>query len=1662
MAVVDATMLTTNPSLQYWANGHPPSLRTNALNNTCVWVNNNQPDYHKAWSTDNCHVRKGFVCKRPEGVCMPGWVPHQKLCFLFNIRFKYNWFQANTFCKASGGNLVSFYSRTFTTFINSYLDELQEAGIDSFWIGLTDNNKTGGPWIWTNGGNTQHYQHWVGNHAQSNTPNHPDCGYINTADANGSWRRTTNCVRQKAFVCQIPMGRQVKTVTTPRPQFKCDGHWILYRGNCYQFNDTRLPWLKARIACQDATADLVTINSAADMSFVLRQSHGKEYWIGLNDRTRESSWQWLDGNQGSKYFNWAPHEPNNLLTENCVEMNFQNHQGKWNDRICSTAVRFICQKPASNAQLPVTVSTTPAMPISVRCGLNWEEDPNSNNCYQFFDKQLDWMDAREICQNNGGDLASIESREEQFYVSGKIHNMNSVALWIGINDRAGEGRFSWTDNSPVAYLHWGNGEPNDYRHREDCAAIFTTTSNWNDYPCSNRNGFICKKQSNARTTTTPVPPVVTKAGYVMGCQTPYKPFQGNCYKMWQIRQNWAAAKSFCHRQGTILATINSREEQNFIVTLIPKTGYGYWIGLNDQINQNTFLWSDGSPVVYTNWAAKEPNNYGRGTEDCVLMLRTNGQWNDAVCQNPADGFICKKPMTLMSATPQPHTVGCTWPSVGYGSYCFRFIYQSKTWQDGQKTCSSAFHGTLAAINDRFTEAFLSAYMSYQTDNYWIGLSDTQTQGTYTWISGVPVTYTNWVAAHTGNEIATCVSLTHTHPKGLWQNLNCTEKHHFICQMPRQGYTPPVITQPPSTLPCPSGYTSYQSYCYQAVGLTDQTKWLSFDAARDYCRAYGGDLTSIHTVAENNFVATLTQSSSVSVWIGLNDKDVERGHKWTDGTPTDYTNWNRGEPNNFADTEDCVTMNLGSGGWNDINCYFSKPFVCKIPKGVPLSTPAVIPTAAASSACGAGWVIYNQNCYYFGNGSKLLSWFDARTTCNQMGAELASVHSQDEDNMLVGQYTKNKRMIDYWIGLNDIEYNSKFVWTDGSLLDFVTWSPKEPNDYGGGENCVTMPYWTGGKWNDDNCNMLKNFICKRPVTGSTKPLMPASTPILAAGCPNSNFKPVPNSNRCYYIVNNQVNWTAAVSACQSSYPGATIATISNMHEQQFLTSMLYDQDPHLTLWIGLNDQRQSRSFYWADNSPLTYVNWYKGEPNNRPDGSTFQRNSERCVEMYASSMAAGQWNDKQCGATRNFVCQQHRKSGVAVTSVQGSCPLGFAMMGASCYRFFPANGAAGSWTQAKQVCQQNGAKLVEINDVYEDGFVQSLVGNLAPKGYWIGLADQTSSGLYTWSQSGWPVTYTNWGDGEPTKGTGEGCVAIINNKWNDTLCNQQLGFVCHVNHNHVPPTPPLSSVSCDGAAPIAVGESCFYISGFKTKTWPEASYICERMGMELASFHSLAEMTTVLQKFQTYQAQPGEEVPRFAENIWTGMTKGFSDGFQWKDGSGVNFLNWNKGEPSDSMSSSQEECVEMYTDTGKWNDVTCFTKRRYVCKKAALTNLLGPLNSVNPFGTTPIPTNRITPSPQTIPVITQPQGVGQGTAAPQKQSSSNNNNGLSTGGLVGLLIAIIVILGLFVFGILFLRRRQSPPTTGGVGGFDNAMYSSSEGAVNIKNTNGGYGANGEDA
>ena len=62
--------------------------------------------------------------------------------------------------------------------------------------------------------------------------------------------------------------------------------------------------------------------------------------------------------------------------------------------------------------------------------------------------------------------------------------------------------------------------------------------------------------------------------------------------------------------------------------------------------EGDFVWSDGTPVGYTNWNSSEPNNSG-GNEDCGQLNRFNennsnepGTWNDEPC-NTGMPFICE-------------------------------------------------------------------------------------------------------------------------------------------------------------------------------------------------------------------------------------------------------------------------------------------------------------------------------------------------------------------------------------------------------------------------------------------------------------------------------------------------------------------------------------------------------------------------------------------------------------------------------------------------------------------------------------------------------------------------------------------------------------------------------------------------------------------------------------------------------------------------------------------------------------------------------------------------------------------------------------------------------------------------------------------------------------
>ena len=132
-----------------------------------------------------------------------------------------------------------------------------------------------------------------------------------------------------------------------------------------------------------------------------------------------------------------------------------------------------------------------------------------------------------------------------------------------------------------------------------------------------------------------------------------------------------------------------------------------------------------------------------------------------------------------------------------------------------------------------------------------------------------------------------------------------------------------------------GYADNLPDCYSCATqgsylvCTTSTSW---STAADLCTSFGGSLVRIDDATENAAVAgAISAATSSAAWIGLTDAATEGTWLWVDGTAPSFTGWNSGEPNDSGG-EDCVHTNYSRfGGWNDINCASSYPFVCE---GVP--------------------------------------------------------------------------------------------------------------------------------------------------------------------------------------------------------------------------------------------------------------------------------------------------------------------------------------------------------------------------------------------------------------------------------------------------------------------------------------------------------------------------------------------------------------------------------------------------------------------------------------------------------------------------------------------------------------------------------------------------------
>ncbi|XP_067687491.1 macrophage mannose receptor 1-like [Haliotis asinina] len=1613
-------------------------------------------------SPDCAHVRS-FICQIPTNKqvkqithppnsfsCPKGWVNYRQYCYFFNEEDK-TYTQASEWCISKSGQsncqLVKIPDANTQGFISS---KVQHHG--DYWIGLNDQTHEG-TWTWPGETTNATYTQWIKGQPDNKQNGNENCVVMyatKTPEQNGLWHDFT-CDAKFNFICQAKAVNAYVSPppTTPKPwTTKCGAFWESDPTTpyCYQFSDQQLTWYDADTTCKAHGGRLASIESSEESAFITGRIRGKlsaDYWIGANDLGYEGGWRWAD-NKAFGYFNWNAGEPNDYANnEDCAAV--LSNTGRWHDTVCTQRRGYICKKS-----------------VYYQCDIGWLGF--ENNCYYFNKAKHTWQSARAWCQKDDGDLLRISNTDILGFA--KDHIDTSGNWWVGLNDIKQEGVFVWLDDkSPSGVIQWKPGEPNQDGN-EDCVGLSMTFGQqlygkYNDFVCGSKLNFICAKPGN-KVGATSLPqttsPKSVPAGYTYHCPRNWRNYRGSCYYFAWGTGSWDNSIKQCGYQGSKLASIIDDGENKFVYSMIPKSLAKHsnfvWIGLNDRVLEMKFAWEDGQPVSYTHWAKNEPNNWMGHDEDCVAMSADYPAWQDRTCEDRLSGAVCKKPMTILPNSQLELSNGCQGSQLGLHATCYDFQWVPKSWRDAEKACM-ANKGHLATITGTHVQAFLGAEMLVKPTAFWVGLSDVDSPGTYQWSSGQALDFTAWYETHTGNERKTCVGIRAGHPAGLWENHNCTDHRPYICEYPRKGYTT-ALTPPPTTpspLPCPRNWHGYNDMCYRYFGgkAYPMKTWTE---ARDFCRGLGGDLVSIANSTLEDFFHQIVWNGTWSFWIGLNDRDVEDGYQWTDGSPFGYSNWAKGEPNNLNAQEDCVEYSFVSNVWNDFYCYTVKRYMCQIQRGVQISTTPTPPAASTSTLCkGNGtWYYYNKHCYMLSplNGTDAhKSWFEAQRYCMAAGGDLVSMHSPDDNAFFTALTSKIFHRQQFWIGLNNLDMTG-YQWSDGSPVQFLDWQVRQPNDGLGEKRCVYLDSYYG-TWYDQNCNDIMGFICQK-LPWKTAPVTPTPTAVVQGGCP-PGFSTFSRSHRCYMVggtVKQQyLNWTDANATCQAKAPKATLAIVSTNLENKFLTTLL--RGVSTQVWIGLMDRTTNGRYMWVDSSEVVFTHWAPGQPDEDITDDKIEHRRD-CVMMWThptGKFQAGGWDDYFCDAKRAYACSVAKiTSYPSPTQSTAGCSNGYINYGNSCYKGYTT---PKTWTDAQFACGADGGNLVSINDAFEASFVDLIVAGQGIS--WIGLNNLEDNGHFTWTDK-YPVQMTRWAWKEPSTGPGEGCVLEKwNFMWNNTNCTSSHKYICKIHLDSGPVTTTPVQGFCPDSTWLAGADNCYKVITNLTKSWPEARFLCQRMRAELASISSQTVMNEV--------AGIAGQAPT---DIWIGLAKTEDGGFMWTDRSPVNYLNWAHNEPSDTDSEWHQDCVVMMASGGwMWNDIDCMTQAGYMCKIPKSTSTVSQATNKGPAAVTQNPNtpyhNRQTPfNPVVNPGVTTFQPSYTGSRGPHKSdikqtgpSSSPVSSGMSGGAIAGILIGVIALVILVVIAFLLARKKYNILPNLPSLGFENALYNKDRESVSMSTT-----------
>jgi len=122
-------------------------------------------------------------------------------------------------------------------------------------------------------------------------------------------------------------------------------------------------------------------------------------------------------------------------------------------------------------------------------------------------------------------------------------------------------------------------------------------------------------------------------------------------------------------------------------------------------------------------------------------------------------------------------------------------------------------------------------------------------------------------------------------------------------------------------------------------------------------------------------------------------------------------------------------------------------------------------------------ISTDSSHYYISENFTLSWAEANTLCNQTGGHMVTIHTQEENDLVLAIQASEVSKPHAWIGFTDEVSEGNFVWVTGEPITYTNWFPGEPNDQSGEDYTIihSTNHGNPGSWADQ-----PNSVNRYPV------------------------------------------------------------------------------------------------------------------------------------------------------------------------------------------------------------------------------------------------------------------------------------------------------------------------------------------------------------------------------------------------------------------------------------------------------------------------------------------------------------------------------------------------------------------------------------------------------